>query len=200
MVGDSLVRQAPDGSRTTVWSIWDDFEPADTELPAGPDWTHANAVDYLPERDLVLLGLRHFDSVLALDARSWQLQWALGGAAGTLELDPAQATLRQHQFQLHDDDRLLVFDNRLDPEDSRLSQYALNLDAGTAELEWSLHHDPPVRVTVLGNVERTPGERILATWSSAGEIQLLDEDGVVSWQLNTRLGTGVGYGDRFESF
>jgi len=203
VIGDSLVRMSPDGSRTTVWSVWDVYDFDDQPVPNDGDWTHANAVDYLPQRNLVLLGLRHFNSILALDATDFSVQWALGGLVSTVQVDQDSAFLHQHQFQLQDNDHMLVFDNHVGTgtaQDSRVIELALDLQAGTATQTWEYHHDPPTEVIVLGNVEALPDGDRLVTWSSAGEVQVVQPDGAVAWQLNTILGTAIGYGDRFDAF
>ena len=201
--GDRLIRQAPDGSRQTVWSTWDALDPTLLPIDEEGDWTHANAIDHYPERGLVLVSLRNMDGILALDDQTFELQWALGGPLGTLSLDEASAFKRQHQFELLDDNRLVVFDNHsvaTDDGGARVVAFQLDMEAGTATELWRYHHDPSLRVEALGNVDWLSTGSTLITWSTAGEVQVVDPEGVVEWQLNTQVGAGLGFGDRFDRF
>lgn len=199
--GDQLIRQAPDGSRQQVWSAWDHFDPSALPISEDGDWTHANALDHYPSRGLVLLGLRNLDTILALDDERFEVQWILGGPYGTLDLAEASAFKHQHQFELLEDDRLVVFDNHsiaTDDGGARVVELQLDLEAGTATEQWRYHHDPPLRVEALGSVDRLSTDGTVIIWSTAGEVQVVDPQGEVDWQLNTQVGAGLGFSDRVE--
>ncbi|NOY24954.1 MAG: hypothetical protein GXP62_03690 [Oligoflexia bacterium] len=203
IAGNALVRMDADGNRTTLWSIWDLYDLDDQPAPPNGDWTHANALDYLPQRDLVLLGLRHFDSILALNAADYSLQWALGGANQTIKVDEDVIFHRQHQFQLLNDDHILVFDNQAGPDstgDSRVLELALDLENKVASGVWEHHHVPSLFSDILGNVEALPNGDRLVTWSMQGQVQVVEPDDSIAWQLDMLLGTAITYGDRFDSF
>ena len=58
-IADTIVEISPSGQRTKVWSAWDSWDS--TMLPGDPNgnWTHANAIDYIPEEDAYYFGMKN---------------------------------------------------------------------------------------------------------------------------------------------
>lgn len=63
---------------------------------------------------------------------------------------------------------------------------------------WRYPHAPPLRVEALGSVDRLSTGGTVITWSTAGEVQVVDPAGGVEWQLHARGGAGPDRGDRVE--
>ncbi|MCK6507588.1 aryl-sulfate sulfotransferase [Myxococcota bacterium] len=203
VIGDGIDRVDDQGGRQRVWTLWDHFDLEDSPPPADGDWSHANAIDHLPDAGLVLLGLRHFNSILALDDQDLSLRWSVGGHVGTLQLDESAQFQRQHQFDLLGDDRLLIFDNHAnpeEPEESRVVELKLDLEGGMAKETWRYPHDPPAKIDVLGSVEGLPGDLRLVNWGYLGQIQVVTLERDVTWQLDMLLGSVPSYGDVFAGF
>jgi hypothetical protein len=191
--GDQLVELAPDGTQTVVWSAWDCFDP-DVEIGDDPElgWSFANALDYDEAEDAFLLSLRNFSSIVQIDRASGSCDWALGGEAGTLDID-GDSFLHQHQFD-RTDTGIVVFDNSgAGGNASRAIEYSLDLDAGTATQVWDYQPVPSVYSFVLGDAHRFDDGDTLVTFSVAGQIDRVSPDGTATWSLNTEIGYAFGF-------
>ncbi|MDP6933130.1 MAG: aryl-sulfate sulfotransferase [Myxococcota bacterium] len=188
--GDQLVEIDPSGEQQVIWSAWDCFDPATTEGEE-TGWTFANALDYDPDEEAYYLGMRNFSSIVKIDRASGECVWGLGGEAATLSTASGSSTfIHQHQFDLADDGQtIVVFDNDgATGTVSRVLEYALDPEAGEAEETWSYQADPTIYSFVLGDVHRFDDGDTLVTWSTSGQLDRVDPDGELVWQLNSDLG------------
>ncbi|MDX1383159.1 MAG: aryl-sulfate sulfotransferase, partial [Thermoanaerobaculia bacterium] len=121
------------------------------------DWTHTNAVWYLPEEDAALLSGPHQSAIFKLDLASGELDWILGLHDGWREPwkslllepegDPGWFTY-QHAVERTARGTILIYANNLGfwspdqrPEDSdnytRAVEYEIDEEAGTFRQVWS---------------------------------------------------------------
>lgn len=126
VISDVIVEFEPSGRVVRTWDVWDAID-IDTvpgyELcgDRGPfasaddrDWTHGNAAVYDPERDAVIVSLRHTNQVVAfrhLDEEGPQAEvlWIFG-EAGTVPVD-GDLPYYQHAVEVQDDGSILLYDN-----------------------------------------------------------------------------------------
>ena len=176
MIGDVLVLM--DRNFQVLW-VWDSFQkldvnrratlgetyqpaPGSTDPPA-EDWTHGNAVEYLPDGNL-LYSARAQDWLFKIDFRdgagTGDIIWRLG-KDGDFTLDSADAyPWFSHQHDPHfDGTRLWVFDNgntryeaNGETGNSRGQVYVLDEQNKTARLE--LNADLGCYSAALGSAER----------------------------------------------
>jgi hypothetical protein len=152
-----------------LW-VWDAFEKLDVNRKAllgemngrSEDWTHSNALQYLPDGNL-LLSIRHMDWIVKIDFQdgrgSGDVLWRLGKDGDfTLESsDPYPWFSHQHSQYL-DGARLWVYDNgntraKTFPDaNSRGQVYRIDESARTARLE--LNADLGVYSPALGSAQR----------------------------------------------
>ena len=204
-LGDRIDEISPDGEVKTVWSAFEDWSSTPADFDAledhGGDWTHANALDYDAGRGAYVLSLRNLDTLLVIERASGDVLREIGGSKSDylFSTTGARMFIWQHQFEL-DDDRLRIFDNGTPDEyGSRVAEYALDDEAGTATLEWTYQTTPPMYCMALGDVSTLPGDDLLVTWSTAGQIDRLDADGSLLWRLNLGFGGALGYTTWVES-
>lgn len=187
--GDSIVELDASGTFTEIWNAWDDPVLMAFYKPELSNWSHANALDYVPEEDAYYIALKELGTIVKVDRATGTSEWHLNGIANEFTmLNGTQPVALQHQFQLLPGG-ILIFDNG--PYDRGYSQaveFALDESALTAEEVWSYSADPPIVVYAKGDVYRYADGGTQVVWSSAGEIQNVDPDGNVVWQLNTPLG------------
>ena len=201
-VGDAIVEIAPDGVQTEVWNSWtaldeDLYEIASVE--PGGDFTHANALDYLPDRDAYSISLWELQTLLLVDRSTGAREWTMFGVendwsftAGTEEIE------RMHQHELTDG-RLLIFDNgSTERLVSRVVELSLDEATQTATEVWSYTREPSVYTYIKGDVRRLEDGGTLVVWSTSGEVQVVDQEGEVRWQLDAELGYVFLYVDLFE--
>ena len=202
IVGDIVVELSPEGDVVQEWPLSAVYDPAlapGTEMciqgmPVAPpnwfypgrgltrDWTHANAIEVIEERNTLLVSLRHLDAIVALryhdskEGRAGQLLWSLG-AAGSVALE-GEPPRHQHAMEVADDGTLLLYDNGnmrpgtalvggSEPPYSRAVRYQIDGDAGTARQVWE-HRDRwadgrPVYTPFLGDVDLEPNGNVLIT-------------------------------------
>jgi len=193
--GNALVEVAPDGTRRTVWTSWNCFDP--TAAP-GDDpqqgWTFANALDYDVVDDVYYVGMRNFSSIARVNRTTGACDWVLGQYGATLTFAPGAARfLHQHQFEVRDN-RILIMDNDGAPGDeSRVLEYQLDLDAKTATQVSSYVASPSVYVFVLGEPNFLADGGRFVNWSAAGQMERLDAAGNRVWKLNTGAGFVFGF-------
>ena len=123
---DVIIEFEPDGTVVRTWDLWDVLEidaiPGSQmcateglfESTDFRDWTHANAVIYDEQRDVIIVSSRHTDQVIALDhldetGAQDSVKWILG-AQGTIPLD-GEPPYHQHAVELQVDGSIMLYDN-----------------------------------------------------------------------------------------
>ena len=142
------------GSLST--GFYEDEYEAVLEKP-GHDWSHSNAIVYLPESDSVVVSSNMQSVHYKVDMGTGELEWLLGDPSGWREpwasklLQPSGEvgwTYHQHGTEPTPDGTWLIFDNgaeRAIPPDpempleerySRVVEYKIDEAAGTVEQVW----------------------------------------------------------------
>jgi hypothetical protein len=193
--GNQIVEIAPDGARRTAWTSWNCFDPAvikGDDLMLG--WTFANALDLDLAGDAYYVSLRNFSSIAKIDRATGACQWVLGVGASTFTFAEGSARfLHQHQFHIRGN-RILVMDNDgMGGQKSRLMEYELDFTAMQARQIWSYLPTPSVYAFVLGEPIRLADGGVFVNWSAAGQMEHLDKDGAQIWKLNSGVGTVFGF-------
>lgn len=195
---DGILEVAPDGTVTEIWSAWDEWgsaEGADFLDPTFQDWTHANSLIYDETTGQYLLSLRSLGSIVAIDRATGELQWKAFGH--TSDFDPVVGynATDHHGMQLLDDGDLLLFDNgSLDRRGySRVASYDIDVEANTITETWNYTHEPLIECYILGDVMRFDTGETLIVWSTAGELEMIDQDDQTIWTANVDLGTVFTY-------
>lgn len=193
VVGDQLVELTPDGDEIPLWTVWDHATLGQDDDPT--DWTHANAVDYDPDRDTYWLGLRNIHTIFEIDRATGDVLRRLGGSDSDVTPPDGADSLWQYQHQFDmSGGAIRVFDNGA-PEQlhSRAVAYQIDGATGQAEEIWSHHNDPPIYNPVLGDVRELPNGNMLVTWAVQGQIDEITPEGELVWRLNVALGGALGY-------
>lgn len=192
-LADSIVEMSHDGTTfTEIWNAWDDAYLADWYNPSSMNWTHANGLDYDPVEDVYYISLKEIGTIVKVDRATGTPLWYLNGKANGFSFtEGSEMVQMQHQFELQDGG-ILIFDNGTgDRGYSRAVEFTLDEDKLEADQIWEYIRDPSVVVFAKGDVARFEDGTTQVVWSSAGEIQNVDADGTVHWQLNTELGYGI---------
>ena len=197
-LADSIQEIDRDGNMTEIFNAWDhiaELLPGEGPSGGGGSWTHANAIDYDASEDAYYLAMKNLYTTAKIPRATGQIEWALGGkgnqftwAEGTEELS------MHHQFHAYDPTHIVYFENGTpDRAYSRAREIEINPETMVATGVWDYSHQPPLYVFSKGDVTRLPNGHTLVTWSSSGEIQEVDEEGVVVWQLNMDLGSAFSF-------
>lgn len=181
VIGDRIPQQRLDA--LAAWLAHRDDDGLDTKVVEDTpyDVFHANAIDWL-DRDIpgvarrgqLLLSVREIDTVLILDFDTKQVVWAMD-----------EGLSRQHHPSLLPSDNLLIFDNGVSSNASRV----IEVDPTTYELVWQFRGDPPSAFfsRLRGAAQRLPNGNTLITDSANGRAVEVDRDGAVVWELHTAI-------------
>ncbi|MEQ1570354.1 MAG: hypothetical protein ABMA64_32265 [Myxococcota bacterium] len=156
----------------------------------------------VPPLDALLVHVRWFDTTLLVDRATGDIVWRLGGPwsdfsgpqGEPLWTSPTD-TLTSHGF-LSDawDGGMVMFDNGVhhDPPVASLVELAWDAEAHTVE-EVRRFADPLGRsVPILGDARRLPDGHLLGAWSTLGELNEIDADGVERWRAATTPERAIG--------
>lgn len=190
---DSIVEIARDGSTREIWSAWDAWDPAALGIDEHEhNWTHGNALDYVPEEDAYYLSMKTLESLAKIDRATGEVQWTINGRLNEFSFGDTAPLGMHHQFEVQGDDRIVFFENgSQERQASRLVELQLDVEARTATEIWSYTRDPSVFVFAKGDVHRFDNGNTQVVWSTSGEIQNVTPEGEVTWQLNLGLGQVV---------
>ena len=194
LVGDAIAELSPDGTVRTVFSAWDWVDVAHNRFmdlpslyPQGVDWTHGNALKYLPEQDGYLLSLGNAGVVLQVD-RTTDTPWQIVGNAGVPVADDSNPLEHQHDPTWLSDDRLLVFDSHFSTYSSGAVEYALQ-DGALHEV-WRHGFQDGSFALLLGQALRQDDGSTLVNYGSAGVLEQVDADDRVQWRVELPAQTG----------
>lgn len=142
VTGDAIWEWDPrSGVAEKRWTVFDffDWEEHQTAMTRQDDWTHANSL-HLGPRDNVLISLRFLHQVVSIAPDFQSIEWRLGGADSSFELEPEAEFRAQHTASEIEPGRVLLFDNGTDLEPgkeiSRAAEIEYDLADSTATLAW----------------------------------------------------------------
>lgn len=165
------------------------------EWVEGADWTHANSLAYLPAQGeepdpqggFYYLGARNLDTILKIDRRTSELVWQMGGDHSDFSMSPGTAWTHGHFSELWDDGVLLM-DNGLGGDTSRVVEYHWDDVIHRVDAVWEYEHPDGLWISFLGDARRLPSDHVLVSWTSAGTLEEVSRDGEVLWQVQLDVG------------
>lgn len=193
---DSIVEVDRAGSVSKVWSVSDCFDPEQMPGDGSPSaWAYANALDYVdaaePNERAYYVGLRNFSSIVKVLPETGECSWVLGATGATLDFAAdTQAFARQSGFDVYGN-RVLVMDNGVAQDSSRVVEYELDVAAGTATERESYFEPNGDNVGELGSATRLVDGKWFVDWADLGRAELV-KDGTSVWQLSAE-GALFGY-------
>lgn len=190
--GDTIVIRGTDGAERILWNAWDTYDYAD--FAPQQDFVHANALQFDADTNTLWIGLRNANQLLQLDPATGSVLKRVLGIRSDYPLTVGSKVDGQHNFTVLPTG-VLIHDNQDSTElPSRLVEYKLGGDPGTAEQVWEYASPEAYDVIGLGDAIRLTSGESVAIWGSAGVIDRLDTDGQVSSTFAAGLGTAFGYG------
>ncbi|MEZ5167827.1 MAG: aryl-sulfate sulfotransferase [Acidimicrobiales bacterium] len=186
VTGDQII-ELDRGTGEIVWSksVWDAFDPIANpgtdfcnrndplgitpDRPNSADWSHVNAAVLTVDEQQIIVSSRHLDRIWAwsyADTAEITPEWVVG--VGGIQPAPPDRFSHQHAPEPQEDGTVLVYDNGVardivggtptEPLFSRVVQYRIDADAGTADLLWEYRRDAadgtPIYSAVVGDVDR----------------------------------------------
>jgi len=158
-----------------------------TEADAGIDaeWAHSNSLIYEPVSGLWWMMARNLDAILGVEPTTGAVVWQLGGLESDFEVE--QPFDHGHMSDVWDGG-MMVFDNQLHGGPSRVTEYAVDIQARTADEVWT-YTDPFGRTSAfLGDADKIQDDRYLVVWSPYGQIEEVDASGSALFRLEAEHG------------
>jgi len=187
--GDYIVEVTTDGKIVWEWRTWDYLYPETNPIACPQDkrqeWTHANAVVELPDRNL-MVSFRQTSSIITIDRASGEVIWKLG----------APPLSGQHAPTPLPNGNILIFDNgphRLD--ESLPYSRVIEVEPATKEIVWTYQKNPVIHFYSprISNAQRLPNGHTLMCEGSFGRLFEVTHEGEVVWEyVNPYFGMSLG--------
>jgi len=206
VVGDKIMRQAPDGTLTTLFSAWDHLTVYKTDTwdrplyAEGADWTHGNGLTHDAARDTLLVSMGGTDVVVELSTEGEVLRLFGGQSAvdGDYQFNPPSSAFSYpHGPHFSADGELMMMSTVNDQ--SQLVGYEIDDEQQSLRATWSYGAGMGKVVQVLGEVEALPDGNRLVSWGSLGTLQVITPAGEVLWEAQTEFGSLIGQAHLLES-
>jgi outer membrane protein assembly factor BamB len=195
IVDDFISRLSPEGEITQKISMWNLFGdqitrevlktiPRKSKKYAGMkdrktlyDLFHTNTVEIvekdtkIADKGNILICLRNLDLIAIVDPLEERVVWSWG--QGLLD--------RPHQPTILENGNILIFDNGMGRDHSRVIEY----DPDQGKIVWEYLADPPedFHSRTRGANQRLPNGNTLITESSKGRVFEVTGDGEIVWEF-----------------
>ena len=181
---------SPEGKVVWSWHVWDHLGPGEKQfdinfvLPkaarymAGPDWSHFNSVEYLPDTDQILLNSRNFGEFYLISHKTGEIQFRWGnpcmygkGKCPSFLDDGDQQLFGPHHASYLPNGNVLVFDNGwYRPEGERSRVLEVNPKTGEIEWQWISKMAHSFYTRYQGAVQKLPNGNYFITSSGSGHL------------------------------
>jgi outer membrane protein assembly factor BamB len=149
------------------------------------DLVHPNSIDIDVDGNYVV-SMRDLAEIQKIDAATGETLWRFGGMHNefTIQGDSLEFFSAQHSARVLPGGHLLVYDNgwRHSPPQTRVVEYALDLENRTATLVWEYRHHPSVFTPFMGSVQRLANGNTAVGFSMAGLVDEVDPQGSLVWE------------------
>lgn len=175
MLGDALREVTPEGQTVWEWHAYQALDPAvDIMCPLHPrhEWTHCNAVEELPDGNLVV-SFRLTNTVAIVDRATGQFVWRWGQGEVGHQHDPTPLA----------NGNILLFDNgmhRLGLPRSRVLEVA----PSSKEVVWQFVGSPETSFFSghISGAQRLPNGNTLICEGACGRLFEVTGDGDIVWE------------------
>lgn len=210
VIGEGLWEWTPEtGAVVKRWSAFDHLNwrtergrEGGRSIPG--NWLHGNGIQFGP-RGNVLMSLRNISQVISIAPGFGSVEWKLGGANPTLALPDADRFFGQHYVTEPVLNRVVVYDNGFARPGcslgnsagcyTRVAEYRVNPEAGTATLVKEYRHSPDIYASLVGSALRLSNGNTSVLFGmkngdsgSAGPTDRtaveVDDAGAVRWRLS----------------
>ena len=143
------------------------------------DYLHANSVDVGPDGSL-LLSARHTWALYAIDRRSGEVRWRLGGTRSDFELGPDVRFAWQHDARWQGEGAISLFDNGAEPKvEDHSSGLVLDVDqqAMRVTLARAFTHPRRPLAIAMGSMQPLPNGGACVGWGTVPQTTVFGADG-----------------------
>lgn len=224
VVGDTIMRIAPDGTVTELWNGWYlyDMMPIIDEdgngksdddngfYPQGVDWTHANYFEYNAERDTYLISFRNINMVMEVAATPdaagvHEIKRSFGHyGTYTIEGKDADFIYHPHNAVYLENGNIIVMTMGRNGTASHVTELAVDDATRTATIvaDFTSGGDgvTGVDAKVQGAGERQPNGNTLINWGAGGLLQEVTATGEIVWEAEFKTAAFAGHAHAMDAF
>jgi hypothetical protein len=191
VAGDALVSIAPDGTTRKLFDAfeWAEITAHDRFYHPGndtADWTHANAVRYVPDSDTYLMSMGNLDTVVEISASTGALLREFG--PGGYAVGQGTPFVFQHDPHWTEAGTLLMSSSIGDSDRLMAIEYAVNEEQGTLEEVWSYGKDQDFSSVASGHAVRMGNGNTLLNTGYNGVLVEVSPEGEPVWELSSTMG------------
>jgi len=177
MYSDKVVEMTKEGAVVWEWHAWQHLDPeVDRITPQDwrEEWTHANAVEELPEGD-ILVSFRNISTIAIIERRTGKIRWRLG----------PEVLAQQHHPTLLPNGNILVFDNGTHRVNNPFTfSRVLEIDPATKRIVWSYQDQPMFNFysPYESSAQRLPNGNTFICEGVFGRLFEVTPEGQVVWE------------------
>ena len=214
---DMIQEVDKDGKVVWEWHVWDHIGNGPNQininyvLPvnlagqgdimSGPDWTHGNTVEYLPEKDQVIFNSRNFSEFFMIDKKTGNIvyRWGnpsthgAGRAPAGYSDDGDQILFGEHNVHMLPNGNITLFDNGTSRPSGNYSR-AIEMDPKTGKILWQFaSNGAPAQANSFyspfqGGVQKLPNGNYLIASTHGGHVFEVTPDKKVVWEFENPIG------------
>jgi hypothetical protein len=176
MLVDAVWEINPEGEPVHIWHSYEHLDPeVDTLCPIDfpTSWTHLNAVETTPERN-VLISSQKLNTVMMIDWPRGDVLWKWGGL-GVMS--------HQHDATITPEGNLLVFDNGTHHPIAGRSR-VIEIDMEKKEIIWQYFPSPAfsMQSAHIAGAERLENGNTLICEGESGRVLEVTREGEICWE------------------
>ena len=172
--------------------LGDSYEPSRGSRLDWPfDFFHLNSIDF--ERDgSMLASARNTRTLYAIDGRSGQIAWRIGGKHSSFAMGPGTGLAYQHDPRELPDGTISVFDNGASPavhSQSRGVILSVDLERKSVTRVGQIVHTPPLLAESQGNMQALPNGDWFVGWGQVPQFSEFGAGGGLVFDASFPRGT-----------
>lgn len=191
VVGDVLREIAPDGTTRDLYDTWDYLDVEEGAFwssdfyPDRYDWTHCNAVKYLPDSDTYLVSFGGIRLIAQIDRQTGEPVTYFNGDRrpdyGGYTVAGSRGFDRQHDPSFTSDGDLLMLSTR---DDTRAIEYSLDDETLTLQQVWSFGASLGEASPVMGQARRLDNGDTFLNFGMIGKMREVDSRHRILWEID----------------
>jgi len=181
--GDGIVVLDKKGKKIWEWSIFDHLDPLQDPniLKDRKDWVHANSLEK-DEDGNFLISFRDLNQVWNVNPKTGEVNWKLG-ENGDFEIVGDTYFSGQHAVHVNQNGNLMMLDNGLKKQVSRVASYDLDTSQMKAYPQINLSLPEKYFSVPKGNAYLLNEQEILVCMSHPRLLMIVDATGQLLWKL-----------------
>jgi hypothetical protein len=177
IIGDSLIEVDRGGNVVWTWHGSDHLDPAvDVICPleGRQEWTHGNAVEEMPDGNIIL-SFRQTSTILTIDKASGEVLWRWG---------PGELS-HQHDPTITEDGNILIFDNGEHRLRGSCYSRVVEMEPNKQQIVWEYRGSPPLSFfsTGISSAQRLANGNTLVCEGRTGRLFEVTRSADVVWEF-----------------